>query len=485
MVGATFFFLMHLAICTSGQEASGIGQSTYSGINGVRLNPSGLVNSRIFYDVNLVSGDIFLENNFLFIHREDFNFFNFLKRDPVLPSTEVRGEGLDYRQGQEFIYAFQQTDVRGPAFSITLGNHAAGFFTRVVTMTSANKLPGYLGELLFEGLEYEPLHGIPQDNDRFEAASAGWWETGFSYAYKFNEKMLSHWSAGINVRRLWGYAGANLISDNAQYTVLSDSVIDIQNLDAGIGFSIPVDYETNEYPAAGRTFKGRGMAFDMGITFTRKRGVSINRTYKSYCQYKYEAYLYKIGVSLLDVGGLNFSENVIDQRYEDVSAEWRSVDTLEYRNINDLTRQLSTVFYGDPEAANTGSEAFRLGMPTALSIQADYNYFENWHLATLVVLPLKLQNSQLQRPAQALLSLRYESDIFEVSLPLSLYDFRKPRIGLSARLYYVTIGTDKLGGFLGFDDFYGMDFYFSVKFHILKGWCGRYKPTPDCRNFQF
>ena len=483
--GGILIVLLHFNVLVHGQEASGIVQSTYSGINGVRLNPSGLVNSRVYYDINLASGDIFLENNFLFIHQEDFSFMNFLRRDPVLPSAEVPGEGLDYMTGNDLVYGFEQTDLRGPAFSITLGNHAAGFFTRVVTMTSVDRLPGYLGELFFEGLEYEPLHGIPQDHDKFEAAAAGWWEIGLSYAYKFREKRFSHWSAGINVRRLWGYAGAKMISNDAQYTVVNDSVIDIQNLDAGIGFSIPVDYETNDFPAVGSTFRGRGTAFDLGVTFTRKRGVSVNRTYKSYCQHKYEEYLYKIGVSLLDIGGLNFTENVIDQRYEGVSAEWRSVDTVEYQNINQLTRDLSTVFYGDPEAASTGNESFRLGMPAALSIQADYNYFENAHVATMVILPLKIQNSQLRRPAQALLSLRYESDIFEVSLPVSLYDFQKPRIGLSARLYYVTIGTDKLGGFMGFDDFYGMDFYFSVKFHILKGWCGRYKPSPDCRNFSF
>jgi hypothetical protein len=30
-----------------------------------------------------------------------------------------------------------------------------------------------------------------------------------------------------------------------------------------------------------------------------------------------------------------------------------------------------------------------------------------------------------------------------------------------------------------------MDIYFSAKFHILKGWCGRYKPAPGCKDFDF
>ncbi len=470
---------------TFGQEASGIALSSYSGIAGVRINPSGLVNSQLFYDVNLASGDIFLENDFLFIHKEDFMFLDFLSRNPSIPSAEVPGEGFDYNSGIDQIRGFEQTDIMGPAFSIALGDHAFGIFSRVVTMTSVKDLPGYLGELLFEGLEYEPLHGIPQDHDPFDAASAGWWELGMSYAFDFRETRFDHWSVGLNVRRLWGYAGAHLISQDAQYTVLSDSVIDIRNLDATVGFSIPVDYGTNDFPGAGKTFKGSGTAFDIGVTYTKKKNVSVNRTFKNYCQYRYEEPLYRVGLSLMDVGRLSFDENFIEQRYDNVGEEWRAVDTLEYRNINDVMQQVSSVFYGDPEASDTGADKFNLGLGTAVSLQADYNYFSNWHLSSLVVFPLRFSENQLRRPGQALVSLRYETNAFEVALPVSLYDFKTPRIGLSARLYYFTVGTDKLGSFLGYDDFYGMDFYFSVKFHILKGWCGRYKPAPDCSNYAF
>lgn len=468
-----------------GQAASGIALSSYSGIYGVNINPSGLVNSKLFYDVNLISGDVFLENNFVYIHKEDFSLFKLLSRNPSIPSATVRGEGFDYMSGIDKVRGFEQTDIMGPAFSITLGHQSFGFFSRLVTVTSVTNLPGYLGELMFEGLDYEPLHGVPQKNDKFNAASAGWWEMGLSYAWVVNETHFNRWSLGFNIRRLWGYAGAQLVSYDADYTVVNDSVIDIRNLDASIGFSIPLDYETNDYPAGGKTFKGRGMAVDLGVTYTRKKAVSVNKTYKSFCQYQYDEPLYKIGLSVLDIGSIRFDENVVEERYDNVSAEWRSVDTLGYRNINNVMQQISTVFYGDPYAAGTDAESFNLGLGTAMSLQADYNYFGNWHVSLLAVVPLTLTEAQIRRPGQVLLSPRYQTDIFEVSFPVSLYDFRKPRIGLSARFYYFTLGTEKLGSFFGFDDFYGMDLYFSIKFHILKGWCGRYKPTPDCRRFSF
>lgn len=124
-------------------------------------------------------------------------------------------------------------------------------------------------------------------------------------------------------------------------------------------------------------------------------------------------------------------------------------------------------------------------MPAALSLQADYNYFPDWYVSAVVMIPLKTSAFQFRRPGQAIVNLRYETPHFEMSLPVSLYDFKKLHVGLAARFYMVTIGTDNLGAFFGAGDFYGFDLYFAVKFHIAKGWCGRYKPRSDCRYLDF
>jgi hypothetical protein len=476
---------VQIPISAFSQEKSGIALSNFGGINAAHLNPSSLVHSKIFYDVNLVSANFFVENNFLYIHQEDFNLSAFLKRNPDLPSLETPGQGVDYNRNVESINAFEQTDVYGPSFSIHLGDHAVGVFSRVVTMTSIDNMSAYLGTLLFEGLSYDTMYGIPQNNGRLETSVAGWWELGLSYAYMFKKQRRNQWSFGVNLRRLFGFAGVSVVSDNAQYTLIDEETLDIENLDAEIRYSLPIDYTTNDYPAPGRTFKGRGTAIDLGFTFRKNRDLPNTRNRKSFCEYDFEDYLYKIGISILDLGGLKFTENAVQHDYDKVSVLWQEMDTLEYRNINDMAATLSTVFYGDPNASKANTDHITIGMPAALSLQADYNYFGNWHVAGYMVLPLKLAAHQINRPGQALVSLRYETNYFEVALPVSLYDFEKPRIGLSARLLYFTVGTEKLGGLFGFNDFYGMDIYFSVKFHILKGWCGRYKPASDCSNFDY
>ncbi len=476
---------MFFAGYVKSQEKSGISLSNFGGINSVRLNPSSLVNSKIYYDINIVSGDIFTENNFLFIHQNDYNLKGFLNRTPQIPSAETSGEGLDYNANIEFINGFEQTDILGPSFSIVMGNHATGIFTRAVTMTSVKNLPGYLGILFFEGLKYDTLHGIEQNYKEFEVAVSGWWEIGLSYAYTFKKIRQHQWSLGINARRLFGYSGVHIANYDANYTIIDTETINIKNLNAEIRYSLPIDYDTNEFPDNGRTFKGRGTAFDLGFTYRKNKESANSKNYRNFCEEVFEDYIFKIGVSVLDLGSLRFTENARQHSYENVSAYWQKTDTLEFRNINDMARQISTVFYNDPDASLVNANKIVIGMPTALSLQGDYNYFANWHIAGMVVIPLKIGEAQIHRPSQVLASLRYETNTFEVALPVSLYDFNKPRIGFSARLYYFTVGTEKLGGFFGNNDFYGLDFYFSIKFHILKGWCSRYNPPHDCRNLAF
>jgi len=56
-------------------------------------------------------------------------------------------------------------------------------------------------------------------------------------------------------------------------------------------------------------------------------------------------------------------------------------------------------------------------------------------------------------------------------MPFAFYEWYKPRLGLSLRLFNFTIGTDYLNTLLGLNDFSGLDIYFAVKISFAKGYC--------------
>jgi hypothetical protein len=88
----------------------------------------------------------------------------------------------------------------------------------------------------------------------------------------------------------------------------------------------------------------------------------------------------------------------------------------------------------------------------------------------------------VRRPAQIAVTPRYETDWFEAMLPLSLYEYRLPRIGAAVRLGFLTIGTERLGTLFGVADINGMDVYASVKFNLRKGVCLGNRDTGACYN---
>jgi len=53
-------------------------------------------------------------------------------------------------------------------------------------------------------------------------------------------------------------------------------------------------------------------------------------------------------------------------------------------------------------------------------------------------------------------------------MPLSFYDYTKPRLGLSARIFFLTVGTDRLLSLNGVHDYYGYDFYASIRLNFMK-----------------
>ena len=74
------------AVSLRGQEMLGIMNSSYSGITGATLNPAVTVTSPYYFDFNIVSGDVFFENNYLYLAKEEYRFSRFFSKNPDFPT---------------------------------------------------------------------------------------------------------------------------------------------------------------------------------------------------------------------------------------------------------------------------------------------------------------------------------------------------------------------------------------------------------------
>ncbi|MGB4124118.1 MAG: DUF5723 family protein, partial [Bacteroidales bacterium] len=261
--------------------------------------------------------------------------------------------------------------------------------------------------------------------------------------------------------------------------------VDITNILANIGYSLPINYGSNGYSRTKPLFVGKGIGLDFGFTFRRNLDFAPMGRVTRYCESYFQPYRYKLGVAVSGLGNIHFNKNTREHTFENRSALWENIDTTEFRNINDFFENLSSVFYGDPHSLPTEEDNMIVGLPTVLNLNADYQYFPNWYLSGMLVLPVKSSDYQLMFPKKALLGIRYETDDLEFNFSSSFFNFQKLHIGFFVRYKYFSIGTSKLESLVKATNLYGINLYFSIKFHLIKGYCLSLPPKHDCGRFQF
>lgn len=455
----------------SAQEMLGIVNSNYSGITGATINPAMPVTSPFYLDVNIISANVFVENNYVYLAKDEYRFKRFLESNPVFPTHGQDNNLILYdhynRKDKE---AFANVRVMGPSVSVTIGKHSFGLVTGARTVVSAVNIPYEIAKFSFEGRNFPPQYDINYvDNRNMYAAALAWAENGFNYSYALFQRGLDYWSVGATVKDLRGYGGGYLYMDNADYVVLDQDTLIVHNANAEAGFSLPVNFQSSAFEQ-NPLFRGKGIGFDVGVVYQKKKKNSRNERFNNLCEQPYTPYYYRIGVSLLDIGRIKFTKNAEKLVFEDVSTYWPNLGSTDFQGIDNITQLLSNQFYGNPTQALQGNE-IKIGLPTALSVQADVNYRNNWFLNGTLVYPLQFSKTGLRRPAIVAFSPRYETRSLEISMPLSTYNFTKPRIGLSARFHSFYIGTEKLSGFFHFTDFTGLDLYLGFKISLRKGYC--------------
>lgn len=438
----------------------------FAGINSTLINPSSLLHSKLYLDVNFATADLFLENNAFYIHKEDYRPIAYLRSSDNLPEYGKDDLPFDYYRNNKRKDFQLNMFVQGPSFSVVKGIHAYGFRSAFRTIFSSRAIPYEIIPFSYEGLDYEPQHNINYNDDIMLISGLSWMEYAVSYARSLYQHGPVSFSGGISLKLLLGVAGGYLDIENVDYIVHNDSTLSLRNVRGEFGLSSPV------FPAES-FINGTGMAMDIGVTYEkRSRGHSSWRSGKL-CRQPYVDYNYRLGISVLDLGWVSFAQDARKHSYDDVGTYWEHIDTVIFRNIEQFTAMVSNELFGDP-GASLSSSHIKVQLPTALSIQLDYHIQDQWYVNSTLILPARITKEYIYRPAQLAVTPRYETQYLELSMPFSLYDFRYPRFGLAARFWFVTLGTDNLLGFFNLTDFTGLDIYVSIKLNFLKGKC---RPT--------
>ncbi|HHB51949.1 MAG TPA: hypothetical protein ENK75_02720, partial [Saprospiraceae bacterium] len=212
-------FSLLLIINLPAQEQIGFHTDNYSGINGIRLNPSAYAQSPYGWDINLGEAGIFVGNNYTFIRPT--NLVDLLQNGAdrnYLFAPDLEGKIdlgandylVDFKNDGKKRYLYQNAQIQGPSFFVKLNDQ--NYIVIHSAMRTASSASG-----ITKSLSYYTFDAIPffQDIsiDKFNLGFLSWTEFGLNYIYKapVGDGSLA---IGATVKKLTGLESAYFYSNN-------------------------------------------------------------------------------------------------------------------------------------------------------------------------------------------------------------------------------------------------------------------------------
>jgi len=421
--------------------------SNYAGVNSLFINPSFNVDSKIFIDVHIIGANAFLHNNVLYMNSSS----SFLR-----PTTLVVDETGEKKK------AYANFEVIGPSIAVSWKQHSFAVFTRLRTFLDA-EMTKALFVLSVSNFDHSAYAGN-SFNEKAYLNTITWFETGISYGYMHKRSSDETIDFGINIKRLTGINSTGLTMSDFDFIYNKKQDITINQADG--------DYRFVQ-PAWG---VGKGWGVDLGVNYQKKLE-SVNgyepNTKEGGC--KHIDYKYKVGLSILDLGAFNVSNNAVLEQVSYTSQPFK-FDSSKVKSVSDADKLLTTNLKNN-NVSQSRSTSYRAWLPFGISLQYDYNFENNFYINATTITSFKITD-QVQRVNVIAVTPRYERKYFEVDAPISLVDYTYPQFGLAFRFgNNLIIGSNRLDSWFGHGrNIYGGDIYFNLKFAIYRH-CGgpRYK----------
>ncbi len=433
----------------SAQQNLGVRNSNYAGIQGALINPSSIADSKMNWDLNIISVDEVFGNTFLYAPKKNLHFLGFKQIIKGALDQDLFGTHFDPQNPYKLYQVSFSGEALGPSFFLKLPkNQAIGFSFRARAYANFNNITGALAQNLFDYFLNKSLWATDLHDNSVKIDEMSWLEYSVHYAAEAYSDAHDEIKAGVSLNYLMGNTGAYAKNANLNYKI-NDSNFIFTNTS--------LDYGRTDLNRPTNFGNGNGFGADLGFTWLHFRQDR-------------NKYLYRVGLSLIDLGAIKFKHNAAAYHLEADSADFSNWHQQHFVSNTQFDRAVSAVFYAGDSSKSLVANQFKMGLPSAISVQADWNVCQRYFLNLTVIKGFHHGNGQgVIRPDVYGLTPRYETPDLDVSLPFSLlyYGHMQSRLGIACRYKYFFIGGDAPGPLLKLKDLDGADFYTGVRFYIL------------------
>lgn len=439
------------------QNAFGTLHSNYTPTNSLYINPSSMLDAKTWLDINIVGAGVYGNNNAVYLENE--SWLSVISRARGNGRQLTENDVLYHRKPNNY-HAYNRNFVAAPSAVWSQGDFAAGLSIGGRSYTGIRRVPEYVVRFIENGVQqFTEQHNIDYSMQNRRMASLNFAEVKGSFAYTFLKERDNMFMGGITLSKFFSVAGgaANIYDFNAN--VNNDSLMAIGNLRADM-----------MYTPDPRLNPNGGWGFDIGFTYQKMLGDATSyypNSKRSGC--KELPYLYKIGVSIIDIGSVKFDESDIRfAGYDFSSYDWQNYADAQLNEENAVdifAEQESNIGEGQVRKPN------KIRLPTFASVQFDYNVWASrFYINGTIIqgLPVGKRQFGIRHANSLSITPRFESYWFEFALPMSLYEYRYPQLGASVRIGPVSIGSDKILSWFNRSKLFGGDIYLYAKIPIAR-----------------
>jgi outer membrane protein OmpA-like peptidoglycan-associated protein len=440
------------------QDIPGYRTSNYAGISGFDLNPASIADSRYKLDINLIGGGFSIYNDYVQLRKGFYREF-------LNPSGEDFGSRwIAEAQDNKPRSVDMEEYVHFPSFMVSLGRKSAlAVNWKLRHVFNIDRMNNELAKLAYNGLDVPNLYKIQLHNDKFSINTMVWNEFGVGYAQVLKARGAHFLKIGGQLKWVQGISAGYFYARNLNYEWRNSDTLSLFTSEFGYGVSDNFDRDLRV-----KSITRPALGFDVGLVYEWR---------PNYGAYLYDLdgeygllrrdkskYKLRLGVSLLDMGRIKFTKSEGSGDFKADIRDW-DVSKIKAESVEDFNHILDTTF----KLQETGS-TFTMALPTALSVQADYNIGHGFYMNfTSYVSPRFIKDeNKVHSLDYYSLTPRWDTKWLGVFVPVSLNAYGKVLVGGALHLGPLVIGSSSCMN-LFFGDVSGTDFHFAVKIPIGYG----------------
>lgn len=432
----------------------------YSGISSATLSPTQPFINPNPWDINLLSEDLFLQNDYTYI--SDQSFFGLMTTNIQSASIKKNRTGENTSSVQDFYNKdlgnyHLSSDIMGPSFFVKIKikdkDFGIGIFNRLRTQSSALKVDNYLrfgNQKILEPQDYslQPL----------QISLMNWQEIGLNLSTEIFPNSDYQWIIGGNFKYEIGLDALNVDSKVPfQITrgtqdingVMKKSII-ASNYDITASFATSYNFDKKKYEYQK---KGSGWGLDFGLAFIDK-------------DVDEQDYNTKFSVNVLDFGKVNFDGETHLLNGNALQLENNpTFKNSKFVSPNQYLKVLSKEIYGDENRSFQGNE-FSIGLPTSIHLNFSKNIGENQYINSNWIQRLPIFENSLKRSNIFNISYSVQKPVFGYGTSVSLYEYERFQFGGYLRIGPLILGSENFFPLIFRQKkLHSGDFYIAIKLY--------------------